>query len=104
MTAALKTNTKVLATSTRISLSGLADTLGNLNAEIAILEAEAKRIKAALIESGEPIIEGALFRVSVSTAERASIDTAAVRAVFESAGLDVPTKSSTVTTVRVSGR
>lgn len=88
-------------TSTRSRLSGLVDTLGNLNAEIALLEKQAQAIKAELTAAGEPVIEGAMFRAAIVITERLSIDASKVKAIL---GEDTPMKSAFVTAVRVSDR
>lgn len=88
--------------STALRLAGLVDTLGNINAEIALLERQAKAIKAELTCSGESVIEGSMFRAAISVAERLSLDTKAATSLLESIGMQPPMKSALVTTVRMS--
>lgn len=93
-----------LNSSTRARLSSLVDQLGNLNAEIAILEREAQTIKAELTAAGEPVIEGEMFRAAIVMSERTSLDAKLAIAMLESVGAKAPMKSAFVTAVRVSDK
>lgn len=84
------------------------DDLGQLNAEIAELQAEAKMIKAALqdrIAAGDAA-EGDLFRASHSVAERETVDWKAVAAKLKPSRqlVKAHTKCTEVHTIRVVGR
>ena len=62
------------------------DRLGALQAQIANLEAEEKALKAEIKGFGDGAYEGALFRATVSTADRATLDAKAARAKLEELG------------------
>lgn len=87
-----------LAPATLARLRDLADMLGNLNAEIALLERQATAIKAEIAASGERSIRGSMFEASIVITERQSIDAPAVRAML---GDDTPMKSAFVQSVKV---
>lgn len=90
-----------MKTSTSPRLLGLVDTLGGINAEIALLEAQAKVIKAELLASGEETLVGSMYSMKVVVAERCTIDADKVRKIL---GPDCPMKSAFVTSVRTSAR
>jgi hypothetical protein len=52
----------------------LADELGLVKARIAALESEEAQIRQALVDSGQEVIEGELYRVTVSTGDVARVD------------------------------
>lgn len=80
------------------------DQLGSLLAEAATLEAQIKAIKADLIASGADVVEGDIYRVSISTSERETLDMAAAKAKLSPQFLKAHTTVKTVTTVRCSAR
>lgn len=88
--------------STLLRLSCLVDTLGNLSAEIAMLERQAQTIKAELTCAGLPVIEGSMFRAAVVVSERVSLDTKLAVSMLQAVGAKPPMKSTFVTAVRVS--
>lgn len=82
------------------------DQLGALRAEIADLQAEAKRIETVLKESGAGTYEGADYRATVSIATRATV---AWKAIAEKLGASAQmirgnTKHAEVTTLKVTAR
>lgn len=87
--------------STLSRLRDLADMLGNINAEVAMLEEQAGAIKAELAASGEKTIVGALFKAEVVVSERNSLDPKATKALLERLGIEPPMKSTFVQSVRV---
>jgi hypothetical protein len=80
------------------------DRLGVLLAQIAELKREEKLIKAALIAEGVGAYEGDLFRATVSLAERATLDMAAVRAHLSPQFIRAHTNVTEVTIVKVVAR
>lgn len=82
----------------------LVDTLGAIKAEIAELTAREKVLKDKLIALGETAIDGELFRATISTSERATLDMDAVRAKLSPQFITAHTNISTVTAVRVVAR
>ena len=90
--------------STRARLAGLVDTLGNINAEIALLTQQATAIKTELAAAGVEAIEGDMFRAAIVVTERNSLDTKLAIAMLESVGAKPPMKSTFVQSVRVSDK
>lgn len=82
----------------------LVDTLGAIKAEIANLTAQEKVLKDKLIALGESAIDGELFRATISTSERATLDMEAVRAKLSPQFITAHTNVSTVTAIRVVSR
>ena len=85
------------------------DRLGAIQAQIANLEAEEKGLKEAVREFGDGAYEGSLFRATVSTAERRTLEAKAARAKLEELGVSpqwfsAHTKVAEVTTVKVVAR
>ena len=80
------------------------DRLGELLAQIAALESEANKIKAALKKSGPGAYEGDLFRATVSVSERESLDMEAVREKLSPQFIRAHTRVTPVSTVRVVSR
>ena len=87
-----------------IELSSKVDRLGLLLAQIADLEREAGSIKSDLKESSLLIVEGELFRATVSTSQRCTLDSAIVRSYLRPDQLERCEKISSVTIVRVVSR
>ena len=54
-------------------LANIADDLGRIKAEIADLTTRKRELEDVIIESGETVVEGRLFRVTVSVFERATV-------------------------------
>ena len=80
------------------------DELGILNAKIAELEGQAKRLKSQLIENGIGAYEGDLFRATVSMSQRETLDMAAVREKLTPQFIRSHTKVTQVTFVRVASK
>lgn len=90
---------------TRINdLGSLVDRLGELKAQIATLCNEEKSIKEQLIDTRLPAIDGELFRASISTHERTSLDSELVKMFLTPAQILQCTKVCEVTSVRVNAR
>jgi hypothetical protein len=87
-------------------LNNLADRLGVVKAAQADLAQEADRIKAELVTSGRVTIEGKLYRVTISHAERTNIgwQTIAERLGPSAQLVAAHTSKSTGPVVRVSAR
>jgi hypothetical protein len=81
------------------ALADNVDRLGNINAQIAELEAKAKAIKAKLVASGQPEIIGKNYRAVISERERTTLDSALVRSILSPAQIIACTKVSTSTAV-----
>jgi hypothetical protein len=83
-----------------------ADLLGMLKAQIAELETAAKVEHARLVALGVGAHEGAIFRATVSVADRETVDWKAVAAKLEPSRQLVVAHTATkeVTTVRVVAR
>lgn len=80
------------------------DQLGFLQAQIADLEAQAKALKASIIQAGDGSYEGDLFRATVVTSEREKLDLDAVRAKLSPQFLTAHTTHYTVQSVRLYSR
>lgn len=85
-------------------LRAIVDELGALKATISELTERERVLKAAISASGYAEIDGLLYRATVSLSERATLDTEAVRAILSQEELRQCTKTTEVTTVRVSAR
>ena len=57
------------------NITAIVDQLGELKAKLADLNAQEAELKSILIASGQEVIEGHLFRVSISQVARSSRDT-----------------------------
>ena len=80
-----------------------ADRLGQLRAEIAALQSEAKVIEASFKSEGPGVFEGHTFVATVVEAERTTVDWKAVAAKLEPSHqlVTAHTKVQTVTSLRV---
>lgn len=88
-----------------MSTTNLIDKFGLLSAQIAELELRKKEVRDALIKNlGEGAHEGELFRVSISTSERSTLDMAAVRAKLTPQFIKAHTTVSDVTVVKATAR
>lgn len=85
-------------------LGALVDKLGELKAQIATLCSEERAIKELLIDTRLPCVDGDLFRASISTHERTSLDSELVKMFLTPAQLLQCSKVCEVTTVRVNAR
>lgn len=91
-------------TSDTTDLGYLVDQAGDLKAKIADLTAQLKTIQDILKDSGETAIDGAIFRATVSTTTRSTLDTAYVKALLTDKQLALATNKTPVTTVRFAAR
>jgi hypothetical protein len=82
----------------------LADRLGAILAIKADIEKLEKEVKSQILAGDTRIIDGELFHVVVTTADRETIDSKAVRAVLTPEELSVVLKTTAVTTVRCNAR
>lgn len=87
-----------------VKLVSEVDRLGLLMAEIARLEKEANKLKAALKEHGAGIISGDLYQATVSVSERETLDMDAVRAKLSAQFIRAHTRTTEVVAVRVAAR
>ncbi len=86
------------------NMSTAIDRLGELKAQIADLQREEKALKAIMTEIGPGAYEGDLFRVTVSSFERETLDMEAVRAKLSPQFIRAHTTVTPVTAVRVTSR
>jgi len=80
------------------------DRLGEIKAQIADLEKIEKKLKEDLVATGIKVGEGSLFRVTVTTGTRESLDMEAVKEKLSPQFIRANTKTTEYTTVRVSAR
>lgn len=90
--------------SKRNNLSPLADEFGRLKAKAAEIEQRLGELKVEIVASGHDAIEGDLFRVTVSQAERQTLDMAAVREKLSPQFIAKHTNVTVVTSVRCVAR
>ena len=86
------------------NLSTTIDALGELKARIAELTKLEKELKQALEELPAGAYEGELFRLSISVADRETLDMEAVRAHLSRQFIVAHTNVTTVRTLRVAAR
>lgn len=68
---------------TKLNLAAVVDRLGSVKGAIADLQAEEAALKKILAESGEPAVDGQLYRASISQVDsRPSIDWRAIAEKF----------------------
>ena len=72
-----------MATATLNDLGVVVDQLGKLMAKIKDLSNQEAELKALLKDSGEPVVEGRLYRATVSKSEVSSVDWRAVAEKLE---------------------
>ena len=77
------------------------DTLGHIRAQIADLQAEAKRLEADIKAEGAGTYEGELFRVTVSEVDSQRVDWKAVAAKLEPSRQLVTAHTKDVHSVRL---
>jgi hypothetical protein len=87
-----------------MSLALIVDELGMLKAQIAALTEREKVLKDTLTASGYAEIDGSHYRASVTWSERATLDSAAVRALLTDEQVRQCTKVTEFMAVRVSAR
>ena len=89
---------------TQTNLTTLIDQLGALKAQIADLTKQEKAIKEAMEDLSPGAYEGELFRLSISVADRETLDMEAVRAHLSRQFIQAHTNVTEVRTLRVSAR
>lgn len=89
----------------------LADTYGMLKAKIAEAEdamaplvAQMEECKKRLIASGLPEVDGSVYRVTVSVADRVTLDSRSIKADMPASWVEKYSQTAKVTTVRVGAR
>jgi hypothetical protein len=87
-----------------LPLGEIVDQLGRVKAEAAEIKAREDLLKAEMITRGVSEAEGELFRATVTTASRWTLDAERVKAEMGAGWYDSRCKVGTVTTVRVSAR
>jgi hypothetical protein len=80
------------------------DALGAIKAQIADLEAQEAILREAVLALGDGKHEGELFRVTVTTVDRATLDMSAVRAKLSPQFITAHTIVKQVTSVKVAAR
>lgn len=93
-----------MATKTLKALASLVDELGTIKAQADTLAKREKEIKAALIATGRDVVNGDLFRATITECDREMLDRASVEAVLAPEAFKKCLKTTTVTTVRVNSR
>lgn len=87
-----------------LPVGDIVDQYGEICAMLSFYEREKAALRAVLESSVLQSAEGKLFRITVSTSERTSVDLAALRRVVHASIIDCCTKKSIVTTVRCAAR
>jgi hypothetical protein len=82
----------------------IVDELGSIKAQIADLKAREDALKAELIARGAAEAEGSLFRATISTAMRWTLDAERVKAEMGENWYTTRCKTSAVTSLRISAR
>ena len=85
-------------------IAATVDHLGDIKAEIADLKIREKHAKTLLIDAGVTVAEGDLFRVTISTADRITLDSKKVRAFLTAVQISEASRTTPVTTVRIAAR
>lgn len=85
-------------------LSAVVDKLGALKAKIDTLEKEAEGYKDQLKSSGESVIEGKLFRATISRTEREIFSAKLAKGFLSAAEIVECTSFAEAVTVRVGSR
>ena len=86
------------------NLTSTIDRLGYLKAQIADLKKEESALREVMLEQGPGAYEGEIFRATVSTSERETLDMAAVREKLSDQFIRAHTNVTESTTVRVVAR
>ena len=85
-------------------LANLVDEFGELKAQISKLCEREKELKELFIQSNMPEIDGSMFRVTVSTSERETLDVNAAKQFLTHDQIQLCTKITYTTTVRCGSR
>lgn len=88
----------------RNDLASLVDRLGALKAQIATLCDEEKAIKEQLVDTRLPFVDGDLFRATIATSERTTLDSNTVKMFLTPSQILQCQRVCEVTTVRVTAR
>ena len=86
------------------NLTSTIDRLGYLKAQIADLKKEENVLREVMLEQGPGAYEGEIFRATVSTSERETLDMVAVREKLSDQFIRAHTNVTESTTVRVVAR
>lgn len=86
------------------NLSALVDELGELKAQIALLEVREKEIKSILCDSGESLVRGFDYQAAIIQSTRISLDTVLVKGYLTPAQIVACQKETCYVAVRVSAR
>lgn len=86
------------------NLTSTIDRLGYLKAQIADLKKEESALREVMLEQGPGAYEGEIFRATVSTSERETLDMVAVREKLSDQFIRAHTNVTESTTVRVVAR
>ena len=89
---------------TKTNLSKTIDTLGELNAQIAELQTQAKAIKDSLGDLKPGAYEGELFRLTLSQSIRETLDMDAVREKLSPQFITAHTRQTEVRTFKLGAR
>lgn len=85
-------------------VANIVDALGSLKAQIAALQDDEAKLKAALIKAGAGVYPGNDYDATVSISERNTLDMEAVRAKLTPQFIRAHTRTTEVTTIRVVAR
>lgn len=88
----------------KINISAIVDQLGMLKAQQADLKVKADALIEQLKATGRTEIEGSVFRATISTATRETLDSRKVRAVLTAKQLKAVTVESEVVTLKIAAR
>lgn len=90
----------------KIEVTGLADELGSVRAQMADLKDREREIRGTLIEAGISVLEDEIFRANVVESMRSTIDWKSVAAKLEPSRqlVRAHTSEKEVITIRVSAR
>jgi len=86
------------------NLTKTIDALGAIKAQIADLAKQEKALKEALADLDPGAYEGDLFRLSISVADRETLDMAAVREKLSPQFITAHTNVTTVRTLKLASR
>lgn len=89
---------------TKSNIGAAVDALGKLNAEIAELTHKANALKDEIKSAGDGAYEGDLFRATVSTTARETLDMKAVREKLSRQFIQANTNVTSVTAIKVVSR
>lgn len=85
-------------------MTNIADRYAALKAQIDALNDELAQVKADIKALGQEKVEGEYCTVTLSLSERASLDTAAAKALLTAEQIAVCTKTTLVETIRIKAK